>query len=313
MKNKRGFALLLGCFVLANEGAQAQSPELCGQILKYGVWESRDVSDRMFERQDVANWACSQSSQNGGGGLSIPGILDATGNKNSTSNACNNSQAGYQLSRDYREAIRRAAPEIVRAWQGCIESYGSNASLIFRPDPRQFTIVLNHRPRSNLARIETLQNIQCNGGLASLRRGIRVENQVTISCTRGNPYEAVSIDVQFDGGFGARSLYIPAEAAPQKVPTIDDIKRELVGQYQVVLGPRGGCNGGGANTRPGNLARIERDTAGGLRALNECGNPTPVTVNSATELSFYNERARIDRSDGLKLLADDQNQWWKVP
>ena len=52
--------------------------------------------------------------------------------------------------------------------------------------------------------------------------------------------------------------------------------KNLVGDYQVVLGKGGGCNGGAGNSRPSQLARIEfRDK---LIATNECGMTSEVRI-----------------------------------
>lgn len=105
-----------------------------------------------------------------------------------------------------------------------------------------------------------------------------------------------------------------SKGSTAEAPTIDDIKRQLVGNYQVVLGPLGGCGDGKPNQRPAQLARIWAD-AGNLRGLNECGEPTSVTVNSMSEISIFGKRAILERtSDGLlRIISDDKNQWWKVP
>ena len=49
-----------------------------------------------------------------------------------------------------------------------------------------------------------------------------------------------------------------------------NIGDRLVGSYQVILGPRGGCNGGVPNSYPKQLARIVSD-GNSLTGYNECG------------------------------------------
>jgi hypothetical protein len=56
-----------------------------------------------------------------------------------------------------------------------------------------------------------------------------------------------------------------------------DIKTVLVGKYQVVLGPGGGCNGGPPNSRPTQPAFID-DDRGAFTATNECGNKSAMDV-----------------------------------
>lgn len=92
-----------------------------------------------------------------------------------------------------------------------------------------------------------------------------------------------------------------------------DIAQQLIGRYQVVLGPKGGCNGGAPYSYPNNPARITSDGVN-LIAFNECGARTLVQIHPAgRQIFFYNERADLDLSNGLLIRAEDGNSWLKIP
>src|SRR5262249_49936300 len=55
------------------------------------------------------------------------------------------------------------------------------------------------------------------------------------------------------GNDGATLLLPPLHALqkkPPEPPTPESIRNKLIGEYQVILGPKGGCNGGAPNSRP---------------------------------------------------------------
>ena len=77
-----------------------------------------------------------------------------------------------------------------------------------------------------------------------------------------------------------------------------DIKTALVGKYQVVLGPGGGCGGGAPNSRPKQPAFIDNNN-GSLIATNECGNTSPVEVVDGRHGVWWNQI--------IDFIVDDRN------
>jgi hypothetical protein len=97
-------------------------------------------------------------------------------------------------------------------------------------------------------------------------------------------------------------------------PPGPDMRAKLIGSYQVILGPNGGCNGGRPGTYPSNPARIMSDGSN-LTAYNECGNSTTVNISGDNKtIYFYGESAQLDFT-GPTLTIRDQagNTWQKIP
>ena len=92
----------------------------------------------------------------------------------------------------------------------------------------------------------------------------------------------------------------------------DTASEKLVGYYQVLLGPRGGCNGGVPNSYPRQLARIVSD-GNSLTAYNECGMTTTVSIADDKTIYFFGERGEVSyNGDSVLIKADDGNAWQKV-
>ena len=92
----------------------------------------------------------------------------------------------------------------------------------------------------------------------------------------------------------------------------EDFRNKLIGQYQVRLGPKGGCNGGNPGEYPEHLARIIRE-GGKLTAYNECDVTSIVRIVDEKTMYFFKESAEIDRTgSGLIIWVQDGNSWQKV-
>ena len=146
----------------------------CAEVLQFGIWDTRDTSDYTFNSQQVANWACSASSRSGGGGFSY-GLIGLNLSASSTSNSCSKGQNSYALSNDAREAIKTASRAIVDAWEGCIHSFGSHASVLYRDDLHQFTIILDTRGVLNnrgVAKINSLSKFRCTTPRSKMANGV---------------------------------------------------------------------------------------------------------------------------------------------
>src|SRR5262249_27253179 len=111
-----------------------------------GIWETKDTSFAVVNRQEFANWACSVKAQSSQDGLSfsIPGQGDLSGSKatSSSSNDCSTSSGTYQLSSDFKQRIRTAAKSIADSWERCVNALGTNVSVLYGEDPVNFTIFI---------------------------------------------------------------------------------------------------------------------------------------------------------------------------
>lgn len=309
--------LLVGVVASTVLPAQAQQ---CSDVLQYGIWESYDRSDAAMETQQVANWLCSASSRNANGSFSY-GKAKLTGGSAGTSNLCSSNNSSFVLTIEGREAIRKASSDVVSEWRRCMtDAVGTFASIIHRADPRFFTVMLVHRapppnpndpPRRYVLPIATLKPtgaFECSQPLADLQtKGVSVSSGTPITCTRSNIHESVAVDVHFNNNAAGQPLFLAA--VPRRL-TIDEIKDALVGQYRVVLGPKGGCGGGAPNTTPKKDAIVYKDEKGNLIAVNECGSEIPnnvsmVNVVSETALHLYRQNAVLRMNGSEISWVDD--------
>jgi hypothetical protein len=99
-----------------------------------------------------------------------------------------------------------------------------------------------------------------------------------------------------------------------------DKKVRLVGYYEVILGPQGGCalqrNGPAQppNSMSPNLARIEPLGDGRLLAFNECGFEATTTYAGPNDTKMYGDKyVRFDfRGDTVTITHPGENRWVKV-
>jgi hypothetical protein len=111
---------------------------------------------------------------------------------------------------------------------------------------------------------------------------------------------------------GAR-FFIPAVAPAAPPPP--DFPQVLVGNYQVRLGPGGGCNGGAPNSFPPTLATITIDNAGAVFATNECGQTSRLSVADNGHGFWWGEPISFDLRNGGVLISEERqngNSWQKV-
>jgi hypothetical protein len=97
-------------------------------------------------------------------------------------------------------------------------------------------------------------------------------------------------------------------------PDIKPIKTALVGKYQVVLGPGGGCNGGPPNSNPGPLASIDNKN-GSLIATNECGKTSPLNVVDSHHGFWWGQPIDFIVNEGSITITEHRsgpNSWVKI-
>jgi hypothetical protein len=111
------------------------------------------------------------------------------------------------------------------------------------------------------------------------------------------------------GNAGATLLLPPLHALqkkPPEPPTPESIRNKLIGEYQVILGPKGGCNGGAPNSRPAAPARITYDGRDPI-ATNECGDGSRIRISiDGKTIYFYGESAKVDINGEKVVLTDDR-------
>jgi hypothetical protein len=91
-----------------------------------------------------------------------------------------------------------------------------------------------------------------------------------------------------------------------------NISNLLIGQYQVHLGPNGGCNGGKPNTNPATPARIDDNE--GLTATNECGQTSSIRIVDDTHGYWWQQPITFHIANGAVTITEDAkggNYWDK--
>jgi hypothetical protein len=220
-----GIIAAASLFVITNP-SRAQD---CGQILQYGIWESRDSSGSVVDRQQFANWACSASARSSSGSVNIeiPDVGSFGGSKadSSSSSDCASNSGSYLLSKQFRDSSRSAAVALANAWQACMTAEGSHATVLYGDDLNTFTIFLRRNdPQSTedtakLVPVSTGQ-VNCTLTTAALRSGVGVQGSRSIVCKRKSAEHGVTIEVNFKKGGGKPSLVIPAVRQQERAPTV---------------------------------------------------------------------------------------------
>jgi hypothetical protein len=219
--------------VLALAPTLAKAQDQCSEILRWGIWENSSTNSSAAEDERRTNWACN-ASQNAGrtdGGFRY-GSLDITGSdtRSSSSNACTWDGRSWRMSTVFSQTVRRASPEIARAWESCINgsAFGGRASIIYGADPRTFSIVLRvNGPAENrgTARISFLSSggpsaVQCSVNRDTLSQGLVVTGREDIGCIRDKLETPVTVTVNYSGGLGATTLRLPAIMPPPPAPRV---------------------------------------------------------------------------------------------
>jgi hypothetical protein len=314
MLSKISVGVLLLVFHVGIHTAFAQ--DRCAQVLQFGIWDTQDTSESTLNSQKVANWACSASSRSDGGGFSYGGI-GVNASSSSGANSCSRNQSGYIASHEFNEAIKTASRAVVEKWEECINSFGSHASILYRDDLRQFSIILTTKTPSNsgeVARISSLYDFKCTTPRKELAHGVFYSHGMSISCERPSVEQPISIDVNYSSGYPGQALYIPAT---QPKLSINYIENRLIGSYQVHIGPKGGCMGPNGPKYPTTHAQIYRRESG-LAAMNECGNApgniSRVTIGGEKIIYWWSESARINniRAKNFVITDDAGNSWEKL-
>jgi hypothetical protein len=181
----------------------------CSEVLSQGVWNSFDTSESAASRQDVANWACSNSTSAGGGGFSYGGI-GVNLSEQSARAACSGSSSNSQASADFHLTMRTVAASIVSAWQNCWNSFGSSASIGFLPSNVDFRLLLHAKGNTSnidVAHAEVSKGVKCFSSIQT--KGLLFSNDSSVSCSRQSPSTKVQIDIWFNSGAPRQALYIP--------------------------------------------------------------------------------------------------------
>jgi hypothetical protein len=190
--------------------AQAQE---CNAILQYGIFDTIDLQDESQVTKTFFNWMRQQSSSKtqtaSDSRFGLSAVLDFIPIKLGTSDRRSNLQAwSYEAERWVNESeqrrsnlsikIRKANPDIITAWERCMNGPGFKLSLFSTYDPHEFRLKLKFNPIGTLLSA-TLDDdpaipssISCRPG--SLRNGLVIDhNGKEYSCRRSSDDPATII------------------------------------------------------------------------------------------------------------------------
>jgi hypothetical protein len=223
--------------------------------------------------------------------------------------------------RAYAYATSALPPESLDAYKSCLLSLGGLSLVAGKSGSTSYTMWVVYFPpldaRANLTGKVVSSNNITQSNLQTVTSEIarrsfsqRVDLQLTVVP------QSIEQDTTIDVAVGSqsRSLIMPPlrTAAPPPPPSAENIGNKLIGSYQVILGPRGGCGGGKPNSFPNAPAKIISD-GHNLTAYNECGGATSVRIGDERTIYFYGEHAELEISgDSVIIKADDGNSWRKI-
>jgi hypothetical protein len=205
------------------------------------------------------------------------------------------------------------APEIVAAWADCRTKAGG---FFINGDLNGDTLVLEFRfrPYGAISRTRLTESPRIIGASCPnpvVKAGTVITNAKKYETCQRSGTGAVTV-IANSTIDGAR-FFIPAVAPAAPPPP--DFPQVLVGNYQVRLGPGGGCNGGAPNSFPPTLATITIDNAGAVFATNECGQTSRLSVADNGHGFWWGEPISFDLRNGGVLISEERqngNSWQKV-
>lgn len=206
------------------------------------------------------------------------------------------------------------APEIVAAWTDC-----RKGGFFINGDLNGDTLALEFRfrPMGPISRTTLIEDPRITGASCP-RPGVKARTVLTNapkyqSCQRSG---TGPVTVIANSTMGGARFFIPAVPPPAPpAPPPPEVPQVLVGNYQVRLGPGGGCNGGPANSFPRNLAKITIDNAGAVFATNECNDTSRLSVVDNGHGYWWGQPISFDLSNGGVTISEDRpkgNSWQKV-
>lgn len=303
----------------------------CDAILVQGVYNTyqglrtRDL--RTGFQQSFCQKNVVKNDEGAGGGLNVAvpiydvpvkfgGDYKQTSSSLSEQGSCGNAASSLSDA-TYENILQKVvAPEIVAAWADCRTKAGG---FFINGDLNGDTLVLEFRFRpygaiSQTKLTEDPRIIGANCPRPVVKVGTVLTNAKKYqNCQRsGTGPVTVIANSTIDGA----RFFIPAVAPPAPpAPPPPDVPQVLVGNYQVRLGPGGGCGGGGPNTFPQTLAKITIDNTAAVLATNECNQTSRLSVVDSGHGYWWGQPISFDLRNGGVTISEDRrngNSWQKV-
>lgn len=302
----------------------------CSAILEQGVFNTyqglrtRNLKTEFQDAFCQSSTDSSGRSTSAGGDATIPikgvpvrfrGNYGQTRSSLHEQGSCGSSSSSLSDA-TYENILQKVvAPEIVSAWTDCRTKSGG---FFINGELNGDTLVLEFRFRPFGAVTETrvtgdpvVIGAVCASPAVKDRTIITNAKKYQTCQRSGTGAVSVVANSTIDGA----RFFIPAVAPAPPPPTPPDIPKVFVGDYQVRLGPGGGCNGGAPNSFPTNLAKITMDGAGAVFATNECGNVSRLSIVDDIHGFWWSQPISFDFRDGGVTISEDRpngNSWQKV-
>jgi hypothetical protein len=210
--------------------AQAQE---CSQILSHGIYDIQSSANDLATSASFSQWFCdkkfssAQQANDFGASLAFPfeglpvklGINSSSSSwSESYSSFCGRVQKDQSLQSRVREHVKTVNPQIVQAFNSCIESDGLHVWLELTYDPKRFRFAArfnppnSQNPKATIQRFDPGPNVSCRDAPTTIDRPIWRTN-----CTRKND-DPVSIVV--NANFNPRGGNLDLPAIAHYAPTI---------------------------------------------------------------------------------------------
>lgn len=311
-------------------GSASYAADECSAILQQGVFNTyqglrtRNLKEGFQESFCQNTHATRGSSTSAGLNVTIPvkgvpvgyrGDYGQTRSKIDSQGSCKNTSVSIDDATYEDILLKVVAPEIVAAWSDCHNKAGG---FFINGDLNEDVLVLEFRFRPSGAVSQT--TLTADPVVYGATCANMVVKKGTVIST-GKTYQdckrhgASAVTVIANSTFDGARFFIPAVVPLPPPPTPPTFPDALVGNYQVRLGPGGGCGGGAPNSFPMRLARVEKVTGGGVQAVNECGNVSAINIVSNAQGFWWNQPVSFNLDEDSVIISETRpngNSWQKV-
>jgi hypothetical protein len=232
---RRTFLVILFSSILASAHAQE-----CSQLLSQGVYDIQASASDLTTASSFSSWFCdqkfssSQQADSFGASLGLPfkGVPIKLGFNSSSqrwsewySNFCSRVQHDQSLQSRVRDHVQTINPQIIQAFNACIEADGLHVWLERTYDPKTFKFAARFNPptpRNPVATIQTFDpglNVSCVNQPTTISRAVW-----RTRCTRRNDAPVTFVVTSDWNPRGGGNLTLPAVArfeTPPPPPVIE--------------------------------------------------------------------------------------------
>jgi len=146
-------SVLISLFVISFLVSLASAQDTCSEVLRAGIFDTRDTATQDEQAASYANWFCSQQfssasdAENFGASLGFPfkGLPVKLGFNSSKqsfsefkSSFCQDVRSSFSRRQTLEEHIRQVSPVVLNAFQSCLRRKGAEVFIEHTADPTVF-------------------------------------------------------------------------------------------------------------------------------------------------------------------------------